>query len=71
MMRGPSIGREPIRAFQSDGFTPEVFRATRTSPGPGTGSGISPTTSTSRAEPVRSYQAARTFRLLSTRIWHA
>ncbi len=56
--RGATIGRVPERVFQSEGFTPEACTRTRTSPGPGSGSGISPYWSTSRAEPLRSYQTA-------------
>src|SRR5262249_51995177 len=38
MISGADIGAvRPLRDFQSDGFTPEVFRCTRTSPGPGSG----------------------------------
>src|SRR6516165_9710204 len=59
MIRGASIGRDPARALTSEGFTPEALSATRTSPGPGSATDISPTTSTSRAAPVLSYQAAR------------
>src|SRR5215813_1730850 len=59
MMREASIGRDPLRALTSDGLTPDVLSATRTSPGPGSAAGISPTTSTSLAAPVLSYQAAR------------
>src|SRR5918912_896036 len=57
--RGPAMGREPARVFQSDGLTPEARMRTRTSPGPGSGVSSSPTCRTSRAGPLRSYQAAR------------
>src|SRR5262249_16856461 len=59
MTREASIGRDPLRALTSDGLTPEVLTAMRTSPHPGSAAGISPTTSTSLAAPVLSYQAAR------------
>src|ERR1700733_3980978 len=53
--RGNAILRvEPIRAFTSDGLTPEVLSLTRTSPGPGCGVSTSPTCSTSRAGPFLS-----------------
>src|SRR5262249_24095417 len=59
MIRGASIGRDPARALTPGGLRPEVLSPTRAWPGPGSAAGISPTTKTSRAGPVLSYQAAR------------
>src|SRR5262249_17120325 len=60
IMRDASIGRDPPRALTSEGLTPEVLSPTRTWRGPAAwGPGVSPTTRTSRAGPVLSYQAAR------------
>src|ERR1700761_3803666 len=62
MTRGDSIRApcHPVRFLTSPGLRPETDTAIRTSPGPGWTSGMSPTTSVSRAGPWRSYQAART-----------
>jgi hypothetical protein len=56
IIRSATMGREPDRVFQSEGFTPEACTRMRTSPAPGTGSGMSPHCRTSRAGPLRSYQ---------------
>src|SRR5690606_22990709 len=55
----PSLtGRLPARDFTSEGFTPEHTTRTTTSCSPGSCIGCSPTCRTSRAGPLRSYQAA-------------
>src|SRR5919202_189964 len=54
--------RQPPRPFVSEGLIAEIATRTRTSLGPGSGTGIWPTCSTSRAGPLRSYQAARIIR---------
>src|ERR1700761_8613217 len=49
----------PPRMPTSDGLIPEARTRISTSPRPGSGFGRSPICKTSRAGPVRSYQAAR------------
>src|SRR6266536_2514433 len=61
-MRGKGMALVPINAprpFVSEGLTPETDTWTRTSPGPGSDTAIWPTSSTSRAAPLRSYHTAR------------
>src|SRR6187402_2800564 len=63
VMRG-AIGGRLERPLTSDGLTPDALTCTQTSPSRGTGSSSSPTVSTSRAAPLRSYHAAFIYVLL-------
>src|SRR3712207_2400886 len=61
MMRGNGMAvlpRAPPRPLVSDGLMPEARTRTSTSPAAGAGGSVSPVTRTSRAGPLRSYQAA-------------
>src|SRR5919199_2610047 len=65
MTQANAIGPwRPDRAYVSEGFTPEAWIRTRTSPRPGSGRSRSLTWRTSLAGPCRSYHAARIMLLM-------